>query len=85
MSLKACNLTLMAPSCTLQGMNLSVESLHATMMRVRGEVLQPYATMRVQTMQMGNLHRTSDVLRHVLQRLQAHRQAEGEPLCSAPS
>ena len=60
---------LMPPSCTAQGMNLSVESLHATMQRVRGEVLQPYATMRVQTMQMGNLHRTSDVLRHVLQRL----------------
>ncbi|CAK0784167.1 hypothetical protein CVIRNUC_007370 [Coccomyxa viridis] len=53
----------------MQGMNLSVESLHATMQRVRGEVLQPYATMRVQTMQMGSLHRTSDVLRHVLQRL----------------
>ena len=60
---------LMPPSFTLQGMNLSVESLHATMQRVREEVLQPYATMRVQTMQMSNLHRTSDVLRHVLQRL----------------
>lgn len=50
-------------------MNLSVETLHAAMQRVRSEVLQPYATIRTQTTQMSNLHRTTDMLRHVLQRL----------------
>lgn len=53
----------------LQGMALSVESLHGAMQRVRAEVLQPYATIRTQTAQMGNLHATTDMLRHVLHRL----------------
>ncbi len=52
-----------------QGMNLSVDSLHAAMQRVRSEVLQPYGTIRMQTTQMSNLHRTTDMLRHVLHRL----------------
>ena len=54
---------------SLQGVNLSVESLHAAMQRVRSEVLQPYGTIRMQTTQMSNLHRTTDMLRHVLHRL----------------
>jgi hypothetical protein len=39
------------------------------MQRVRAEVLQPYGTIRMQTTQMSNLHRTTDMLRHVLHRL----------------
>ena len=58
-----------SPLNLLQGMNLSVESLHAAMQRVRSEVLQPYGTIRMQTTQMSNLHRTTDMLRHVLHRL----------------
>ena len=46
-----------------------MDSLHAAMQRVRVEVLQPHATIRTQTTQMGNLHRTTDMLRHVLHRL----------------
>lgn len=55
--------------CQSQGMNLSVDTLHAAMQRVRSEVLQPYGTIRMQTTQMSNLHRTTDMLRHVLHRL----------------
>ncbi len=46
-----------------------MDSLHAAMQRVRSEVLQPYSAIRMQTSQMSNLHRTTDMLRHVLHRL----------------
>jgi hypothetical protein len=52
-----------------QGINLSVDSLQAAMRRVRAEVMQPYASIRMQTSQLHNLHTTADVLRHVLHRL----------------
>ena len=63
--------------CQSQGMNLSVDSLHAAMQRVRSEVLQPYGTIRMQTTQMSNLHRTTDMLRHVPAPAQAHCQTQG--------
>ena len=50
-------------------MSLSVDSLQAAMQRVRSEVLQPYSTIRMQTSQISNLHRTTDMLRHILHRL----------------
>ncbi|EIE21637.1 hypothetical protein COCSUDRAFT_30131 [Coccomyxa subellipsoidea C-169] len=53
----------------MQGINLSVDSLQAAMRRVRAEVMQPYASIRLQTSQLHNLHTTADVLRHVLHRL----------------
>ena len=54
---------------TLQGVNLSVDSLQAAMRRVRAEVMGPYAAITAQTAQLTNLQATGDLLRHVLHHL----------------
>ena len=70
----------------VQGIALAHESLGSALRRVRGEVLDPYNTIKQKTLQLKNLQATTDLLRHtvqsvkLIQRLRSLMGADGETL-----
>lgn len=53
----------------LQRITLSVRSLQSVAARVRAEVAEPYRQIAAKSVQLRNLQRTVDLLRHVIHRL----------------
>uniref|UniRef100_A0A061QRR0 Conserved oligomeric Golgi complex subunit 5 n=1 Tax=Tetraselmis sp. GSL018 TaxID=582737 RepID=A0A061QRR0_9CHLO len=54
---------------SLQGVRLSVESLKSAILRVGDEIQEPFESVQSRTHQLNNLLHTSDLLRHILQRI----------------
>eukprot|EP00884_Botryococcus_braunii_P012366 jgi/Botrbrau1/2112/Bobra.0093s0019.1 len=57
---------LKAAETTMQGINLSVESVQSALKRVRAEIMEPYEAVRSRTCQLRNLHTTVGLLRHLI-------------------